>query len=43
MKRTKDIALEEMQKDNDKLDEYNKIFNEALNLFEELFENDLKG
>tara|TARA_R110002072_G_scaffold288371_1_gene454520 strand:- start:6343 stop:6474 length:132 start_codon:yes stop_codon:yes gene_type:complete len=43
MKRTKDIALEEMQKDNDKLDEYNEIFNEALNLFEELFEQDLKG
>ena len=43
MKRTKDIALEVMQKDNDKLDEYNEIFNEALNLFEELFEQDLKG
>jgi len=43
MKRTKDIALEELQKDNDKLEELNRIYHETLIEFEELFENDLKG
>ena len=43
MKRTKDMALDEMQRHNDKLEELNKIYHETLMEFEELFESDLQG
>ncbi len=43
MKRTKDIALDEMQRNNDKLEELHKIYHETLIEFEELFESDLQG
>jgi hypothetical protein len=43
MKRTKDIALDEMQRNNDKLEELNKIYHETLIEFEELFEDDSRG
>ena len=43
MKRTKDIALDEMQRDNDKLEELNRMYHETLIEFEELFKDDLQG
>ena len=37
MKRTKDIALEELQKDNDKLEELNKQYSEMIDEVSEMF------